>query len=200
MRISGGVGVVMFLLAVGVPLLVPVEMRREILPMPIAFGLVGALSLFSALLPEPDGMPRAAMAAAPAAEIVRSAAAPTLRAGRRRAAPVSARRRMVGAGFGALFALGGVIAPFVLASTNPDDRFLMMIGFAPIAAIGAFLMWVFLKQAPALQGEGAAVHRARSASESSKNDKMTSALMALAVMLVVIVLLVAAATVLQMAG
>jgi hypothetical protein len=201
-HISGGVGIVLFALAVIVPLIVPVEMRREILPMPIAFGLVGALSLFSALLPDPDGTPRASSGAAAEtsrrAPDIRTPSRATMRSG----PPPSATRRAIGAGFGALLGVGGLVAPFLLAGSNPDERFLMMIGFAPIAAIGAFLMWVFLRQA-ATAPAGAAIAARRGVRgvrvEESSKSKMTSALTALAVMLAVIVLLVLAATLLQLA-
>jgi hypothetical protein len=198
-HISGGIGIALFALAVIVPLIVPVEMRREILPMPIAFGLVGALSLFSALLPDPDGKPRASSGAAAEtsrrAPDIRTPARPTVRSG----PPPSATRRAIGAGFGALLGVGGLVAPFLLAGSNPDERFLMMIGFAPIAAIGAFLMWVFLRQAATVPAGAAIAARRGVRVEESSKSKMTSALTALAVMLAVIVLLVLAATLLQLA-
>jgi hypothetical protein len=189
-RIAGGIGVVLFGLAVLVPLLVPPEMRREILPMPIAFGLVGALSLFSAILPEPA--PKSAGAVS-AARVVDPAAEKRRRASVGSGAPASASRRVAGIGFGVLFVVGGLVAPFVLAGSSADDRFLMMLGFAPIAAIGTFLIWIFTRKpaaAPAL-----AVRRSDTTSMPAL--QMTSALTALAVMLAIVVLLVILATVMQ---
>lgn len=189
-RISGGIGIVLFGLAVLVPLLVPPEMRREILPMPIAFGLVGALSLFSSMLPEPApksaGAAGAARAVAPAAEKNRRTSVGS-------GAPASPSRRVTGIGFGVLFVVGGLTAPFVLAGSSADDRFLMMLGFAPIAAIGAFLIWIFTRKPVA--SPAAAVRRSGPASMPA--PQMTSALTALAVMLAIVVLLVILATVMQ---
>lgn len=113
-------------------------------------------------------------------------------------APPSNVRRKVGAGFGALFVLGGAIAPFVLAG-SADDRFLMMIGFAPIAAIGAFLIWVFTRT-PAGAAPVAGSASAAAKAQTKPASKMTAALTALAVMLTIVVVLVLLATLLQVAG
>jgi hypothetical protein len=187
-RISGGIGIFLFALAVIVPLIVPPEMRREILPMPIAFGLIGALSLFSAMLPDPA--PKRAATAAPevTSPVRRARALPA-------SAPASGTRRLFGVGLGGLFAVGGLTAPFLLAGSSADDRFLMMLGFAPIAAIGAFLIWVFTRRPTTVPAHP--VRRAALARAQPCATKMTGALTALAVMLGVIVALVILATLIQ---
>ena len=54
-------------------------------------------------------------------------------------------RALAGLGFGLLFTLAGVVAPFVLneGNANPDARFLMMIGFSPVAISGGLMVLVF---------------------------------------------------------
>lgn len=168
-RITGGVGIVLFALAVLIPLLAPVNMRRELLPVPIALGLVGALSLMSAMLPAPDVARTGAAAAQPAAS-----SAPRMTAKQKTDAarlalltrPNTA-RRVLGLAFGTVLFGAGVLAPFVLPNAGPDERFMMTLGFAPVALIGAFLAWVFWRRAPtsrlsALGGAEAALHLRRS--------------------------------------
>ncbi len=136
---TAGVGVLLFSLAIVIPMLAPVNMRAEILPMPIALGLAGALCLFSAQLPEPSAGARS-VAAKPAP--LRAPRAMT------HGAPVKVplARKLLGAGFGVLFMLAGLIAPFVLeGGAGPDERFVMMIGFAPVALVGVFLIWMFTR-------------------------------------------------------
>jgi len=35
----------------------------------------------------------------------------------------------------------GILAPFTLGATTADERFIIMIGFSPIAVIGGFLVY-----------------------------------------------------------
>ena len=48
-----------------------------------------------------------------------------------------------GFGFGVLFLVAGIVAPFVLGQANADERFLMMLGFAPVAVTGALMIGLF---------------------------------------------------------
>jgi hypothetical protein len=207
-RISLSIGAIFFALAVLVPMLVPAEMRREILPMPIALGLVGALSLFSGLMPEPDRSKRGA-ARQPLENKLAEPQSFVPAAGRTRAsvAPAYARApstvaRTFGAAFGALFAITGLAAPLVLPDVTADERFVMMLGFAPIALAGAFLMWVFLRRpvattSPASRGPRPHVSGATALAPGAMT-KSTGALAALGVILGVVVLLVTLATVLPL--
>ena len=138
---TASIGVLLFSLALVIPVLAPADMRAEILPIPIALGLAGALCLFSAQLPEASSRARNAD----------EKPAP-LRAPRvmTHGAPVKMplARRVIGAGFGVLFMLAGLIAPLVLEGrAGPDERFVMMIGFAPVALVGVFLIWMFTRGA-----------------------------------------------------
>ena len=94
-------------------------------------------------------------------------------------------------------ALAGLIAPFALPNVSADDRFLMMLGFAPIALIGIFLLWVFLRRphAAALQAQTAGQ---RSARPGGALSGAVGALAALGVMLGMVVALVVLATVLPL--
>jgi hypothetical protein len=199
-RISGAVGLFLIALAVLIPFLVPVAMRREILPMPIGLGLVGAISLFSAFLPEPQRRsPRAK------AQVRMAAPAPAeVQTSMRRSAtssaaakPQSIPRRVIGLSFGAALALAGLIAPFALPNVSVDDRFLMMLGFAPIALIGMFLLWVFLRRppAPTLNAPNAGKRGAQPVAALSGTS---GALAALGLMLGMVVALVVLATVLPL--
>ncbi len=197
-RISGAVGLFLIALALMIPLLVPVSMRREILPMPIGLGLAGAISLFSALLPEPQrGHARTKSQVRMALPVKTDAKAPALRAAPAITKPQSFTRRVIGLSFGGALALAGLIAPFALPNVSADDRFLMMLGFAPIALIGVFLLWVFLRRPPALAApaQSAAPRGTRSGAALTG---ASGALAALGVMLGLVVALVVLATVLPL--
>ncbi len=202
-RISGAVGLFLIALAVSIPLLVPVAMRREVLPMPIGLGLVGAISLFSALLPDPQRRSPRAKAQVRMTMPVQEAA---VQASTQRIASVSAMvkpqsitRRVIGLSFGAALALAGLIAPFALPNVSADDRFLMMLGFAPIALIGIFLLWVFLRRPHAAmpQAQTAGQRSARPGGGGALSGA-AGALAALGVMLGMVVALVVLATVLPL--
>ncbi len=197
-RISGAVGLFLIAMALLIPLLVPAAMRREIMPMPIGLGLVGAISLFSALLPDPQRRSTRTKAQVRMATPVQAASQPQAQ----RAAPAAIKsqsitRRIVGISFGGALALAGLIAPFALPNVSADDRFLMMLGFAPVALIGIFLLWVFLRrpQALALSPQSATRRSTRSGGALSGT---TGALAALGVMLGLVVALVVLATVLPL--
>lgn len=207
-RISLSLGIVLFALAVLVPLMVPQEMRREILPMPIALGLVGALSLFSGLMPEPDRSKKgdAKRQAVPAPTPAPAVLRPRSNVPVAQSKAPSAATRTFGAAFGAVFAIAGLVAPLALPNVTADERFVMMLGFAPIALIGAFLMWVFLRRPAAQTAASSATGNRGTRPQASgaaaitpgAMSKSTGALVALGVILGVVVLLVVLATVLPL--
>jgi hypothetical protein len=48
-----------------------------------------------------------------------------------------------GVALGASFVLMGLLAPFTLGATTADERFVIMLGFAPITVVGFFLIAIF---------------------------------------------------------
>lgn len=145
-RINLGLGGLLLALAVLVPAIVPADQRREVLIMTILFGLTGALLLFTAMLPG-RGQPAAFAATAKAhtsparAPVAKEgAAAARLRLSAKRRTPVKAGW---GIALGAAFVLLGLLAPFTLGATTADERFIIMLGFAPITVVGFFLIAIF---------------------------------------------------------
>lgn len=140
-KINLAVGGVLLALAVLVPAVVPADQRREVLIMTILFGLTGALMLFTATLPghgqSPMADERVTVRLSPAD---RAQAMMRLRASARRRTPMKAGWGM---GLGVAFVLLGVLAPFTLGATTADERFVIMLGFAPIAVVGFFLIVIF---------------------------------------------------------
>jgi hypothetical protein len=121
------------LVAVVFPPLVPRAQRIEVFMMSLAFGVIGTGALVAGAWPSKDTMN--SEAAKPVA--VRSVSGKALLQKRK---PLHA---VWGLGFGALFFVAGIVAPFVLGQANADDRFLMMIGFAPVAVTGALMIAIF---------------------------------------------------------
>jgi hypothetical protein len=156
-RINLGFGGLLVALAVLVPIIVPADQRREVLIITILFGLTGALLLFTAMLP---GLGRQAAGAGAApeqkpppeplrAEPLRAEpsrpAPPVSSALRRRA--LTRQRTPMKAGWGIALGVGfvllGLLAPFTLGATTADERFILMLGFAPITVVGFFLIAIF---------------------------------------------------------
>lgn len=140
--ISAGFGAVLVLLAVLVPMITPPAQRGQVVIMTVLFGLTGALLLASAAMEAGERKPVRAMPTRAdrgridaAREVARLSHLP----GQRR------RRAFVGLLLGLLFALAGVVAPFMLSegSADPDARFLMVIGFSPVAISGGLLVVLF---------------------------------------------------------
>lgn len=144
-QINLALGGLLLALAVIVPAIVPSDQRREVLIMTILFGLTGALLLFTAMLPG-----RGRQAAFTGAAQVRKAHSSPVPGGNAAAARLhlSAKRRTPmkagwGIALGAAFVLLGVLAPFTLGATTADERFVIMLGFAPITVVGFFLIAIF---------------------------------------------------------
>ena len=145
--ISAGFGAVLVLLAVLVPMITPPAQRGQVVVMTVLFGLTGALLLASAAMESGERKPVQAQPARAmptraergrvdaAREVARLSHLP----GQRR------RRAFVGLSMGLLFALAGAAAPFMLSegSADPDARFLMVIGFSPVAISGGLLVVLF---------------------------------------------------------
>ncbi len=108
--------------------------------MSLAFGLLGTLALYSGALGEQSGqaarVTRSASASASARDLERIT---WLRKNNGRPLGSS----LWGIVFGGVFIVAGAIAPFSLGNGNPDERFLMMLGFAPVVVVGVILVTVF---------------------------------------------------------
>ncbi|GEM_PF-6629437 len=147
--VSGSVGIIMLVLAVAAPLVSPVEQRSEVLIITVLFGLAGALMLYTAV--DSNRIKAAAAAAAPSPQ-TRVPVRTEIR-GREGARAMllkqqeknSRSRKLAGLIFGLFFGIAGMIAPFVLSegSDNPDARFLMLVGFSPVAISGALMVMLF---------------------------------------------------------
>ncbi len=144
-QISLGFGALLLALAVLVPIIVPADQRSEVLIITILFSLTGALLLFTAMLP---GRGSQVMLAAgvrerevrPTLAAKESANAARLRLSHVRRAPMKAGW---GIALGIAFVLLGMFAPFTLGATTADERFIIMLGFAPITVVGFFLIAIF---------------------------------------------------------
>jgi protein-S-isoprenylcysteine O-methyltransferase Ste14 len=144
-------GGLLLIMAVVAPIISPANQRGEIVIMTILFGLIGALMLFKAIAPgrsasvtETPVQRQTNWSGGAAHAGISSVARLSLRARQARRARI---RAFVGAAFGLIFALSGMLAPFVLSegATSADARFAMMIGFTPVVISGALLVWVFGK-------------------------------------------------------
>lgn len=223
-KYSVGFGIVLVLMALAVaaifPPLVPPKQRIEVFMMSFAFGLLGTLSLFSGAMPRRDGAkqptanPIVALpkpAATPSAQSAQAAREQLLRRGQ----PGRVNSATVwGLGFGAVFVLAGISAPFLFPNTGPDERFLMMLGFAPVVVIGVILMAVFWRRmrppqpspafAPAsshsLSTPPSTARPARAPVTRAPNDAafkfgVPAALAAIGVIMVLVIILVIVATI-----
>jgi len=161
--IFGGVLVLAaILVAIVFPPLVPRAQRIEVFMMSLAFGLIGSVTLFAGALPQRSTQPKLTASSSGATAFNSSQsqtvvhpisksgdAKPKLVLDARRRALLQAQesRKPLGAlwgfGFGVLFLVSGIVAPFVLGQASADERFLMMIGFAPVAITGALMIGLF---------------------------------------------------------
>jgi hypothetical protein len=143
-RINLGFGGLLLALAILAPIVAPAAQRREMLIVTLLLGLTAALMLFTAMLPGPEraAAPRASAQPRPAQPVSRAQVRKALLAQRR--SPLSAGAGLV---VGVAFLLLGVLAPFTLGATTADERFIIMIGFSPIAVIGGFLVYIFWQRA-----------------------------------------------------
>jgi hypothetical protein len=143
-------------LAVLIPILVPAAQRSDVLIMTILFGLTGALLLFTAMLPDrnPDRNPgrssgRSSGRSRGAGDTqARSVTMPTTSwLQSRPQSHVPSKVKPVKAGWGIAlgltFVLAGFIAPFILGATSADERFVIMLGFAPVVVAGFFMIAIF---------------------------------------------------------
>jgi len=222
-KYSVGFGVVLVLMALGVaaifPPLVPPKQRIEVFMMSFAFGLLGTLSLFSGAMPRRDGTKPTGVASAspqpqaspkPTAALSTNAQAAREQLLRRGQTGRANGATLWGLGFGAVFVLAGISAPFLFPNTGPDERFLMMLGFAPVVVIGIILMVVFWRRMHPHQPEPAlaaaspsspsAPRTARAPVTRAPNDAafklgVPAALAAIGVILALVLVLVIVATI-----
>jgi hypothetical protein len=193
-RITTWTGIALLTLAVIVPLLAPPALRREVWPMPVAFGVAGALCLMSALLPERGSAGDARLAPGTARPSPARARPEQSSFDAQRIAQLSRpgiAQRAGGLVFGLVLALGGLFAPFLLPG-GADERFLMMLGFAPIAVIGLLLMWVFARRSMragvrTVGGAEAALLRQRSSFQAYAPTVIVGLVLLLGSVLIVVV-------------
>jgi hypothetical protein len=147
-RINVGVGGVLLALAVFIPIIVPPAQRSDVLIMTILFGITGALLLATAMLPARNMSLKTNQVAA--SSTLKPATARPMPA--RSSLPVSTKptpthpvKAAWGIGLGALFVLAGFVAPFGLGATSADERFIIMLGFAPVVVVGFFMLVIFAR-------------------------------------------------------
>lgn len=199
------------LVAVIFPPIVPPAQRLEVFMMSLAFGLLGTLALYSGSLP---GKGAAKPGVIAAARTPQPPQANRQVLARQRAAFLRTRSKptvgpsLWGMAFGAVFVVAGAIAPFALDTGNADERFLMMLGFAPVVAVGVLLIAIFWrrmqKPTSAPSGArpnptGAPVRPPRAPVARAPNDVVfkfgvSAALLALGMVLLLVIGLVAVAT------
>ncbi|MDW8396066.1 MAG: hypothetical protein RMM31_07470 [Anaerolineae bacterium] len=134
-RLSAVFGVALLAAGIAAPLIAPVEVRRNVLPITVLCGTVGVLLLFSSVLSPAPSPPAAKPAPAPRQAAPRPAL--SYRKGR---TPL---QTALGLLVGGLFVLAGLSAPVLLGASTADERFLLMIGFAPVTVIGFFLIAIY---------------------------------------------------------
>lgn len=156
-RINLSLGGVLLALAIFVPIIVPADQRREVLIMTILFGLTAALLLFTAWLPvrrreltdEPNqsSMTREDKLTTEAksnASTVSQKRFESMRMAVKRGDKTNkAARAGWGLALGVLFVFASLLGPFVLGAITADERFVIMLGFAPITVIGFFMIALF---------------------------------------------------------
>ena len=115
MRIWVGAGFGIALLGMGalIPFVVPARDQTEVMVITLFFEATGAMLVWSAL----NGPVSA------------------------RAEPRTRQARAAGWALGVFLAAGGFVIPWTRASESADGRFLWMTAFAPMALIGAALIW-----------------------------------------------------------
>lgn len=131
--IVGAFGIALIVMAVAIPVVTPFAERTDVLIMTLLFSLVGAGMIYAAIserrtsAPHPDA--HRAITADERARVLHARSHTS--------------RNALGLGFAVFITLSGVLAPFVFPDVGPDERFAMMIGFAPVAIAGVVLVYVF---------------------------------------------------------
>jgi hypothetical protein len=145
-RINVGVGGVLLALAVFIPIIVPPAQRSDVLIMTILFGITGALLLATAMLPA-RGTPLQPnqIAASSTPKPATARPMPARSSLPEKSTPTHPVKAAWGIGLGALFVLAGFVAPFVLGATSADERFIIMLGFAPVVVVGFFMLVIFAR-------------------------------------------------------
>jgi hypothetical protein len=145
-RINVGVGGVLLTLAVFIPIVVPPAQRSDVLIMTILFGITGALLLATAMLPARNTSLKTNQVAASATPKPATARPMPARSSLpEKPTPTHPVKAAWGIGLGTLFVLAGFIAPFVLGATSADERFIIMLGFAPVVVVGFFMLVIFAR-------------------------------------------------------
>jgi hypothetical protein len=145
-RINLGAGGVLLALAVFIPIIVPPAQRSDVLIMTILFGITGALLLGTAMLPARDASlkpNRVAASLTPKPAAARPM--PARSSLPEKSTPTHPVKAAWGIGLGAMFVLAGFVAPFVLGATSADERFIIMLGFAPVVVVGFFMLVIFAR-------------------------------------------------------
>jgi peptidoglycan/LPS O-acetylase OafA/YrhL len=146
-RINAIFGLLLIGLAIFIPIIVPRNERKDLLIVTIFFGLVGALMIFTAFLPTNANSPSAKTDASSREIPFQSRVTKKFVVTPQK----SPSRSAFSIGLGMIFLISGLFAPYVLPNVTPDERFLMMIGFAPVAAVGGLLLWIFLRGAESIR-------------------------------------------------
>lgn len=134
--VVAGFGLALIVMAVAIPVVTPMAERSDVLIMTLLFSLVGAGMIYMAVserrtvTPQPDTDREIA-------------------AGR-------TARNSLGLAFSAFITAAGAAAPFIFPDVGPDERFAMMVGFAPVAIAGGVLTYVFWRALRPAAGEGIA--------------------------------------------
>gem|GEM_PF-1507423 len=150
-RINRVTGTLLFTLAVLVPAIVPAQQRPDTLVMTILFALTGALLLSTAALPgraqgmSPDTLQDESRGPARRSGPIAPKAMSANRRDRRELLRPAKRtlRPIWGMMLGLLFVIAGLAAPFALGTTSADERFIIMLGFAPVTVVGLLLFAIF---------------------------------------------------------
>ncbi|HQZ21482.1 MAG TPA: hypothetical protein PLJ62_05960 [Thermoflexales bacterium] len=126
-RISMAFGVMLILLAIIVPVIAPRAFRSDVLIMTLLFSIIGALMVYSAVSSKPMTQSTNDMRE----KLLRK--------------HDHTWRNRIGLAFGMGITLAGIFAPFIFPGVGPDERFAMMLGFAPVAIAGGILVYVFYR-------------------------------------------------------
>ena len=174
-RITAGSGGLLLFLAALTPVIAPVEQRGTVAIITVLFGFTGALLLYLAV----SSNKAQGMESAKGARGAVSARAQL--AGR--VARHTRLRAVIGLGFGLLQALAALIAPFALSASdaNADARFLMVLGFAPVALSGGLIGFVFWRNLQVRQPKPNSAGEAHSVPNAKSADSMTASFMNVAI-------------------
>lgn len=146
-RVSLGFGGLLLALAVLAPIIAPPGQRSDVLIMTLLFGLTGALMLFTSMLPARSAArgvtPASATSASAAPAVTTARISTSRRASLLRYSQPRTMKTGWGIAMGLIFVIAGILAPFTLGAVTADERFIIMIGFAPIAIVGLFMIFIF---------------------------------------------------------